>query len=252
MRNNRRRTLSTGTRMNGLVSIAIWLLFLVTPSVSAQEFSYKVKLDRLTGTHQGVLTISDGGVTFSAKRASDSRSWTFTDIRMFEILSSTRLRIWTYQNRKLLFGRDESLTFDVVDGQLDKQLSDFLRAKSGRALVTVFGNDEGDPLARIPVKHLHRLSGCQGILKVYADRLVYEADDGRDTRFWRWTDIRSVSRPDLDRLEVQTFEPQTAGPNRSFNFLLKEDLAEQTYDLIWSHVFRPTPLIRVAGKTADR
>jgi len=100
-------------------------------------------------------------------------------------------------------------------------------------------------MAQIPVKHLHRLSGCQGILKVYADALVYEAQDGHDSRSWRWTDIRAVGRPDVDRFEVLTFEPQTGGPKRSFNFILKEPLPDRTYDLIWSRVFRPTPLIKV-------
>jgi hypothetical protein len=217
--------------------------------VTAQEFTYKVQQDLFKGHRDGDLIISTNGVEYRSKKAKDSRVWTYTDIKLFEILSPTRVRIWTYQNRKLLLGQEESLTFKIIDGQIDQQVSDFLRVRITRPLVTSFTKEETEsaPLAQIPVKHLHRWSGCQGFLKVYADRLVYEAQDGHDSRSWRWTDIRAVGRPDIDRFEVLTFEPQTGGPKRSFNFILKEPLPDKTYDLIWSHVFRPTPLIRVHG-----
>ena len=234
--------------------VSACFVFLLALQVNAQEFTYKVQQDRFKGHRDGELIISTNGVEYRAKQAKDSRVWTYTDIKLFEILSPTRVRIWTYQNRKLLLGQEESLTFKIIDGQIDQQVSDFLRERIARPLVTSLTKEETEsaPLAQIPVKHLHRLSGCQGVLKVYADRLVYEAQDGHDSRSWRWTDIRAVGRPDIDRFEVLTFEPQTGGPKRSFNFILKEPLADKTYDFIWSRVFRPTPLIRandgVSGK----
>ena len=146
------------------------------------------------------------------------------------------------------------MTFKIVEGEIDQKVSDFLRERIARPLVTSFTKDETDnaPLAQIPVKHLHRLSGCQGVVRVYADRLVYEANDGHDSRSWRWTDIRGIGRPDIDRFEVLTFEPKTGGPKRSFNFILKEPLADQTYDFVWSRVYRPTPLIRTSPKISGR
>ena len=229
--------------------LAALLLFTLTQAVSAQEFSYKVQQDLFKGHRDGELIISTNGVEFRAKKEKDSRVWTYTDIKLFEILSPTRVRIWTYQNRKLLLGQEESLIFKIIDGEIDQKVSDFLRERIGRPLVTSLTKEENEsaPLAQIPVKHLHRWSGCQGFLKVYADRLVYEAQDGHDSRSWRWTDIRAVGRPDIDRFEVLTFEPQIGGPKRSYNFILKEPLTDKTYDLVWSRVFRPTPLIRVSG-----
>jgi len=234
--------------------LAALLLLTLTQAVGAQEFTYKVQQDRLKGHRDGELIISTNGVEFRAKKEKDSRVWTYTDIKLFEILSPTRVRIWTYQNRKLLLGQEESLTFKIIEGEIDQKVSDFLRERIARPLVTSLTKEETEsaPLAQIPVKHLHRLSGCQGFLNVYADRLVYEANDGHDSRSWRWTDIRAVGRPDVDRFEVLTFEPQTGGPKRSFNFILKEPLPDKTYDLIWSRVFRPTPLIRVAEKVSGR
>ena len=233
--------------------VSACFVFLLALQVNAQEFTYKVQQDRFKGHRDGELIISGNGVEYRAKKEKDSRVWTYTDIKLFEILSPTRVRIWTYQNRKLLLGQEESLTFKIIDGQIDQQVSDFLRERISRPLVTSFTKEsESTPLAQIPVKHLHRFNGCQGILKVYADRLVYEAQDGHDSRSWRWTDIRAVGRPDIDRFEVLTFEPQMGGPKRSYNFILKEPLAEKTYDLIWSRVFRPTPLIRVDEKASGR
>ena len=234
--------------------VSACVVFLLALQVNAQEFTYKVQQDLFKGHRDGELIISANGVEYRAKKEKDSRVWTYADIKLFEILSPTRVHIWTYPNRKLLLGQEESLTFKIIDGEIDQKVSDFLRERIARPLVTSLTKEETEsaPLAQIPVKHLHRWSGCQGILKVYADGLVYEAQDGHDSRSWRWTDIRAVGRPDIDRFEVLTFEPQTGGPKRSFNFILKELMPDRTYDLIWSRVFRPTPLIRVNGGVTEK
>lgn len=228
--------------------VSVCLLLFSALQVNAQEFTYKVRQDRLIGDRDGELIISTDHVEFRAKKAKNSRSWAYGDIKLFEILSPTRVRVWTYQNRKLRLGQEENLSFKIINGQIDQQVSDFLRERITRPFVTSFTNEESEILAQISVKHLHRFSGCEGVLQLYADRLVYDAKDGHDSRSWRWMDIRAVGRPDIDRFEVLTFEPQTGGPKRSFNFILKEPLADKTYDFIWSRVFRPTPLIRTEAR----
>lgn len=232
-------------RHTTLVVLAALLLLTLTPSVRAQEFAYKVQQDRLIGHRNGELIISDKGVEYRTKREKESRAWTYTDIRLLEILSPTRVRIWTYKDRKLLLGRDQSLTFKIVEGQIDQKVSDFLRERIARPFVTSFAEEDQNALAQIPVKHSHRFGGCEGLLKIYSDRLVYESQTGHDSRSWRWTDIRSVGRPDIYRFDVETFESQLGAAGRSFNFILKEQMADRTYDLIWSRVYRPTPLISV-------
>jgi len=231
--------------------VSACFLLLSALQVNAQEFTYKVRQDRLFGDRDGELIISTDHVEFRAKKEKDSRSWAYREIKLFEILSPTRVRVWTYQNRKLRLGQEENLTFKIINEQIDQQVSDFLRERITRPFVTSFTNEGSEILAQIPVKHLHRFNGCQGVLELYADRLVFEAEDGHDSRSWRWPDIRGVGRPDIDRFEVLTFEPQTGGPKRSFNFILKESLADKTYDFIWSRVFRPTPLIRAGASKQE-
>lgn len=224
--------------------IVLVLLFAV--QVSAQEFTYKVQQERTIGHRDGELIISDKGIEYRAsKRKTESRSWSYTDIKLVEILSQTKVRIWTYKDSKLRLGRDQSLTFKLVEGQIDQKVSDFLRERIARPFVTSFTDERTESLAEIPVKHARRLSGSEGVLKVYADRLTYESRTAHDSRSWRWTEIRGVGRSDRYRFDVETFEPQLGAASRSYNFQLKEEMPDKVYDLIWSRVYRPTPLIKV-------
>jgi len=239
------------TKVSAIVLVGFIIVF--TPKLNAQEFRYQVQQDRLIGDRAGELIISDKGVEYRAeKKEKENQAWTYNDIRLFEILSPTKIRIWTYRDRKLLLGKDESVTFKIVEGEVDPKLSDFLRVQIRRPFVTSFVKSEQTLLAQIPVKHSHRIGGCEGVLKVFADHLVYESQTGHDSRSWRWTDIRSVGRPDIYHFDVETFEPQTGASGRTFNFVLKEQMDDGTYDLIWSRVYRPTPLIRVSESRATR
>lgn len=229
-------------QLSGIVA----LLLLIVTTVAAQEFKYKVELDRTIGHRDGELIITDNGVEYHAKREKESRRWNYDDIKLLEILSPTRLRIQTYRDRKLYLGKDESVTFKIVEGQLDHHISDFLRERTARPFVTsILEEIEQTSIAEIPVKHSHRFGGCEGILKVYSDKLEYESKTGHNSRSWRWMDIRSVGRSDLYRFEVETFEPQIGASSRSFNFVLKERMADEIYELIWGRVYRPTSLIKV-------
>lgn len=235
-----------------LIMSACFAVLLAVPA-QAQEFKYKVQLDRLVGHQDGELIISDKSVEYRrAKKEKESRSWSYVDIRLFEILSPTKVRIWTYKNRKLVFREDESLTFKIIEGQIDSTVSDFLRERIDRPFVTSIVEREDAVLAQFPVKHSHRFGGCEGVLRVYSDKLIYESQTGHDSRSWRWTDVRSVGRPDSYRFDVETFEPQSGASSRSFNFVLKEQMDDRTYDLIWSRVYRPTPLIRVSENGTTR
>ena len=99
----------------------------------------------------GELIISTDHVEFRAKKEKDSRSWAYGEIKLFEILSPTRVRVWTYQNRKLRLGQEENLTFKIINGQIDQQVSDFLRERITRPFVTSFTNEESEILAQIPL-----------------------------------------------------------------------------------------------------
>jgi hypothetical protein len=234
--------------------VSALFIFLLGLQANAQEFTYTVQQDRTIGHRDGELIINENGIEYRAKkRENENRRWTYNgDIKLLEILSPTKIRIWTYKDRKLLLGKDESVTFKIVEGQINQNVSDFLRERIARPFVTSFAEEDQNALAQIPVKHSHRFGGCEGVLKVYQDRLEYESRTGHDSRSWRWSDIRSVGRSDIYRFDVETFEPQLGASSRSFNFILKEQMADKTYDLIWSRVYGPTPLISAEKKSLSK
>ena len=235
-----------------LLQVLVFMVFLFAfvLQANAQEFRYQVRRDKLLGHAEGELIISAERVEYRAKKEKEGRVWAYKEIKLFEILSPTRVRVLTYEDgSRWKLQKDREFTFDIVGAELTQEVSDFLRARISRPFVTSFTGEGGETLAQIPVKHLQRFGGDQGVLKVYRDRLVYEAKDRSNSRSWRWTDIRSVGRTDTFRFEVLTYEPQLGGPDRSFNFSLKEPMTDETYDLIWNLVFRPKPLIKVEEKS---
>lgn len=206
---------------------------------SGLEFSYKVRHDHLAGHCDGDLVITAGGVEYRTANKKDARVWPYKEIQVFEIQSPVRVRIYTYEDRPRLMGYDKKFTFQVIGGELGQGVSNYLRTRINRPFVTSY-IDDGIPLeAVVAVKHLHRFGGCQGNLKIFANHLAFEADKKEDSRSWRWSDIRGVSRLDQFRLEVLTYEPQAASPSRSYNFVLKEPFDETTYDTVWRRVYPP-------------
>jgi hypothetical protein len=207
--------------------------------ISAQDFNYTARESHLIKHRDGWLRISQSGVEFNSKSGEDNRCWAYIDIELFEILSPRKIKIHTYSDRDFLPGTDLEFTYEIVNGQLSQQVRDFLRSRISRPLVTEVWKEPGTPEAVIPVKHLHRFGGCQGILRVYKDFLVFESTTEHDSRSWRWTDLQSIGKPGPYRFEVLTYEPETAGPKRSYNFELKELMPERIYDQIWARVYRP-------------
>jgi hypothetical protein len=215
---------------------------------ASQEFTFKVRQDRLIGDRDGTLTLAAEKVEYRSEDGKHGGAWAYRDIQRFEILSPTRVRITTYEDTKL-FGVDRAFTLDVVAGELTVEVSDFLRSRLPRPFVTWFTDREGVAIAELAVKHNHRFGGCQGTLVVYDDRLVFASDSGHGSRTWLWTDLRGVGRPDPYRFELATYERELGG-SRAYTFELKEGMPDAAYDAIWQRVYRPSPLRRVVEAPA--
>jgi hypothetical protein len=211
----------------------------------APTYTFTVREDRLVGGRDGTLTLTVDKVEYRSKDGEHGGAWAYRDIQRFEVLSPTRVRITTYEDTKL-FGMDRTFTLEIISGALTVEVSDFLRRRIARPFVTVFTDEAERVLAEIPAKHNHRFGGCQGTLRVFTDHLVYDSDEGDHSRSWRWTDLRTVSQVDPYRFEVLTYEREFGGPARSYTFALKEPMADAVFDIIWTNVYRPSPL-RLTG-----
>ena len=80
----------------------------------------------------------------------------------------------------------------------------------------------------LPAKRLRGAGGAAGVLRVYADRVVFAADKPGESRTWRDADIAMVSSsgPLLLSLAVE-------GAEESYEFQLRRSLAPEQYERLW-------------------
>jgi hypothetical protein len=206
---------------------------------SPQEFKFAVEHDHLIRSCKGELVINQEGVEYRTKNKEHLRKWPYTDIKMIKLASPKDIKVYTYESSWMNVGRDETFEFKVIQGQATKELSDFLLARIARPLATTFVATEEKGRYEIPVRHNHRVSSCQGVLKVYPDKLIYESSKQENSRYWRWADIQSISRTGPYQFSVTTYEPKLGGP-KLYNFDLKEQMGEAIYEYLWARVYKVT------------
>jgi hypothetical protein len=195
--------------------------------------------------------------------------WDYRDIRQLK-MGPRSLTVLTYQDDKWKLGADRQYQFDLVPCPPDLELyknaetaekrgvltSSLGRCQTGTGLVSektfleaypflkqrldqrfVAGIAErpADILWEIPVKHLLRFGGDEGVLRLGTDTLVYSSDKTVESRTWRYEDIENISSSGPFQLTVTTFERAAThyGDLKGFNFALKERLEETRYNDLW-------------------
>jgi hypothetical protein len=90
-------------------------------------------------------------------------------------------------------------------------------------------------LWEIPVKHLLRFGGDEGVLRVGVDEIVYQSAKASESRTWRYQDIENVSTTGPFQLTITTFERAKThyGNLKGFNFEMKQQLDEAHYSDLW-------------------
>ncbi|MBI3951008.1 MAG: hypothetical protein HY314_11205 [Acidobacteria bacterium] len=225
--------------MKRIMLLILAASFFVGPALAqGQSVEFPVEHLRTLRNTRGTLLITADKIEYKTTDENDSRVWRYLDIRQIKIASPTRLEITTYEDDPRLLGRDRIFKFKLLQGQITPDVSALLMAKAPRPVATsVMPVTEGAPTFEIPVKHLHTLGGCEGVLKIYPDRVTYKsADKPTDSRFWRYSDIQNFGRPTRYRLEITTFESEFDGPTRVYNFELKENFPALAYDYLWVRV----------------
>jgi hypothetical protein len=187
------------------------------------------------------LIIATEGIEYRTAHAAHARRWAFEEIRMIVLASRREIVLHTYEAHRWALGRDRAFRFTTLS-EIPAAVSAFLLTRVHRPLATSFVHAEGTPLQEIAVRHRHRVGGCQGTIRIYADRIVYESRDRpRDSRSWRWSDIQRVGRFGPYHLEITTYEPEFGGPTRAYVFDLKTSLSEEVYDFVWERVYGRAP-----------
>jgi hypothetical protein len=205
------------------------------------------------GAGKGELRITAAGIEFqptNPREARDRRVWVDEDIKRLEI-TRTQVRVVAYEAGTVpilpgrIFGRTRSIprgserafTFHLLEGEMTPEIVALLLKRFPRPIATsVFPPtaENETSLFEVPVFHRHRTGGVSGTLRVFPKHLIFQANDnGDDSRYWRYSDLRDIARLGDLGLEIATSESQTATDGRSYVLDLKRPLTEAEYDRLW-------------------
>lgn len=217
-----------------------------TASGQTARFELAVKQDGVIGSTAGALVFSDDGVEFRPARG-QPRRWPYADLKQVQVLSPTRIRLRTYEDRGWTrLGSDRDIRYEVVQGAVVPELAAFLIARIDRSTLTaVVPAGLGRPLATALVRHERGGRGSLGTLVMYETGLAYETARAGEGRFWRFRDIASVLKMDPWHLEITAYEGG-GGRVRPFTFEARTGLAAGFYDVLWARV-NPSPLTTAQG-----
>ena len=204
----------------------------LTGGAQAESFDFRVKHDHTPGSCEGKLVASDKEIRYEATNGKHSRTWAYIDIQKLDVVSPTRVVLKTFESqswRKL--ERDKAFDFSLLEGKLTPEHQEFLRGKLSRPMVARLVEKEVQSSALLPVRHRHRLGGCEGQLSVEEERLIYLTDHSSDNRAWKLREIETMGSPDPYHLRVTTY-------NETFTFDLKSPLDPRLYDSLWKKIYR--------------
>jgi hypothetical protein len=213
-----------------ILAAICWLCALAGPPLAAQQ-RFELAVDHLHTLRncRGTLVISPDGVVYRTEHKEDGRQWHFADIQSIKVVAPDTIEIFTYEDQPWMFGRDRIWKFRLLQGEIPAEVSALLVEKASRPAVTnLTVGGAAPPLFTIPVKHRHRLGGCDGTLKIFPDRVVYEsADVPKDSRSWLYSDLDGFAHYERFLLELITYEHAQGTATRTYDFELKTDLPPQ-------------------------
>ena len=222
------------------------LLAVVLAAASAafgeQQFRFEARHEHLRKNGHGKLLIDEKGVSFEeagkkGKKSGHVWQWAYQDIQQLEMSPKT-LRVLTYKDDKWKLGADREYRFDLAGGGSFSEAYAFLKGRLDQRFVAALPDRGVKVLWELPVRHLLRLGGSEGILGFGEDRVVYTADRKDESRTWRYADIENVSSSGPYQLTITTFERARShyGNLKGFNFQLKQKLDDNRYNELWMEV----------------
>lgn len=175
----------------------------------------------------GTLSLTNSGVEFRPA-SGPPLSWPFEEIQTFN-LSSHRLRLTGYENRRWHFHGERSFSFDL-ESPVPVDVAAELVRRVGKPAENGLPNPNAPAFASLGARHPTRGGGTNGTLRFRDSGIDYVTDSGSGARSWRWADIESLARPDAFHFHV-------GGYRTTFEFELKEPMSQELFDRLWNEVY---------------
>ena len=225
---------------------------LLAPPTFAQGLSYDVWHGHSRPPHikkagnMGTLTITEAGVSFEETYQNGKKPkrphawrWDYQDIQQLKIAPKS-VTVLTYTDNKWKLGADREYQFDLVADKTFEGAYQLLKSRLDQRLVAAIPDRLPSILWEIPVKHMLRFAGDEGVLQVGPDAIVYKSADKAESRTWRYEDIENISSSGPFELTITTFERAKThyGNLKGFNFELKQRLEEARYNELWLRLNR--------------
>lgn len=221
--------------------------------------TYQVAHDHAIGEGRGELRITESGIEFKGEGKDEerhSRQWRDDDIKRLEI-SRNELRVVVYEaaripiiprkvpfsggGKAVSFGSEHDYLFRLSSAEITPEVVRTLMARFKRPIATTVvpreDEEAGKLVFEIPVFHRHRAGGESGTLRVYEDRVVFNAEKTGHSRYWRYPDIRDIGNLGRYQFEIATYEGQVGADGKSYVFDLKRPMTEAEYESLWKKVY---------------
>ena len=211
-------------------------IFLASTLLAQQPLSFEAHHKHWHGECSGRLTFDDEGVQFDGTGSKGHTiHWDWLDIQQLKIQDDGAVSLLTYKDNRWRLGADRELHFSVTDPRFAERVASLAGRRLDRRFIASFSNPLPQPLWDLPVKHLLRITGSEGTLAVYEDRIIYKTGKPGDTRTWYLRDIEGISASGDDGLTITTYERARShyGHRKDFNFELKQPLSEARYNELW-------------------
>jgi hypothetical protein len=223
-----------------LILLAVGLMtgFLTSPLSLARDFALPAKHQHLKGSCRGQLIFGEQGVRYETSFAKDRHQWTFDDIQEIQFIGKKQLNLVSYEGSRARFGGDRIFKFELINEDIPNEFVAFVNSHFSKPISDRLGLRATAARFEMPVKHLHRVGGCQGKLTIGDNEISFDSDRPGESRRWRYSDLQSIGTSGPYDLRLTTFEhgPLQYGDTKEFRFHLKEKLDEHAYRFAWTRI----------------
>lgn len=211
------------------------MLILATAAGTDQTFNYSVMRVKLLRDEPGELRIDPGSIRYRSEDGETSIQIPLEDVYEIDLSDPRIIRIATYDQLKRKLSGRKSFTFKLREARHDEALVRFLAGALNRPVIGAYALDRKPPF-EMAAYHRHHFGGCHGKIQISPEGIRFVSERAPDSRTWLYRDIATIG-------SMSPFHFRVSSMSETYNFDLKERLAEEAYQMAWQRVYRLSGLL---------